>query len=386
MHKKLALAFLAPAFFSSAALFPAQVFAKTSYESAAPIAYMIDMSSGAVLLDKQSDRQIPPASMAKMMTAYVVFDMVSKGKLQLNQKLTVTPEIWKKWNNMGSTMFLSAGEKVTVENLLHGTVTLSGNDSAITLAEGISGSEASFVTEMNKTARKLGMKNTRFGTANGWPDEGRTLTTAQDLSVLAQRTISDFPVLYKKFYGKENFTWNGVTQPDRNPLLGKVAGADGLKTGHTDEAGYCFTGTAVQNGRRLLMVIAGVDSFNGRIEESTNLMNWGFSAWDSKPVFSKGNPIASIPVQLGTQRNLALVAPRQLSVTLPSNSTLKYKLFVRYKGPVKAPIAKGDVVADLVIKLSDGSEQVTPLASTVAISQAGYLGRAWNGLLGLFDI
>lgn len=358
--------------------------AAPTYESQAPIAYMVDMSSGAVLFDKQSNRPIPPASMAKMMTAYVVFDMIKQRKIRLDKQYTVTPEIWKAWNNQGSTMFLKSGEVVTVENLLHGTVTLSGNDASITLATGISGSQAAFVKEMNLTAKRLGMKSSRFGTANGWPDEGRTITTARDLSILARRTMTDFPDLYAKFYGKKEFKWGGVTQPDRNPILGKVAGADGLKTGHTEEAGYCFTGTALQNGRRLLMVVAGLDSSNGRITESTNFMNWGFSAWTSKPIFKKGAQIGTIRVQLGTERHLKLIAAQNMSVTLPADKAQGYKLYVRYKSPIKAPIGKGDVVADLVVKMADGSEQITPLTAPKTVEMAGFFGRVWNGFMSLF--
>jgi D-alanyl-D-alanine carboxypeptidase (penicillin-binding protein 5/6) len=358
----------------------APVLAAPAYETSAPIAYMVDMSSGAVLYDKKSDVPIPPASMAKMLTTYVVFDMLTKGKLKADQKLTVKPETWKAWNNQGSTMFLSPGEQVTVENLLHGLVTLSGNDAAIVLAEGISGSEGKFVAVMNITAKRLGMKGSHFGTPNGWPDEGRTLTTARDLALLAERTINDFPGLYAKFYGKKDFKWGGVTQPDRNPLLGKITGADGLKTGHTEEAGYCFTGTAIQNGRRILMVVAGLPSYNSRITESTNFMNWGFSAWKSRPLFNAGSIVATAPVQLGSATSIVLVAPRNTAISYPANSDGKFTLAVRYKGPIKAPFQKGDVVGDLVVKMSDGTEQVSPLIASADVAQAGYLGRIWNGI------
>ncbi|NJM49966.1 MAG: D-alanyl-D-alanine carboxypeptidase [Sphingomonadales bacterium] len=379
MFRNFAIILCPPLLFCTAAK------ANTVYESSAPIAYMIDLSSGAILFDKGSDKQIPPASMAKMMSAYVVMDKIKNGGLPLNKKITITPEIWQKWNNQGSTMFLSSGEQVTVENLMHGMVTLSGNDASIALAVGISGSEAAFVEEMNKTAKRIGLINSRFGTANGWPDEGRTLVTAQDLAILARRTIEDFPELYTKFYGRKEFSWGGITQPDRNPLLGKIAGADGLKTGHTEEAGYCFTGTAQQNGRRLIMVVAGLGSYNGRITESTNFMKWGFEAWTSKPVFKKGDAIANIPVQLGSDSSLKITAPRDMAVTMPADKAAGYKLFIRYKGPVKAPIAKGDQVASLVVMLNDGSEQVSPLYAGEAVTEAGFFGRAWNGFKSLFS-
>jgi serine-type D-Ala-D-Ala carboxypeptidase (penicillin-binding protein 5/6) len=358
--------------------------AQSVYESTAPIAYMVDMSSGAVLYDKNSTRKIPPASMAKMMTAYIVFDMIDRGKLKLDQKFTVRTETWKKWNNVGSTMFLAPNDKVTVENLLHGTITVSGNDAAITLAEGIAGTETAFVVRMNATAKKLGMKDSYFGTPNGWPDEGRTLTTARDLVQLGVRTINDHPALYRKFYGQTEFRWGNITQADRNPLLGKITGADGLKTGHTDEAGYCFTGTAEQVGRRIMMVVAGVDSYNNRITESTHFMQWGFDNWVSKPLYMKGALIASVPLQLGTQTSIPLFAPRNLAVTLPVNEKKNYKVFVRYKGPVKAPFKKGDAVADLVVKFANGSEQVTPLLAGVSVDRAGFFGQTWNGLKSVF--
>jgi serine-type D-Ala-D-Ala carboxypeptidase (penicillin-binding protein 5/6) len=367
-----------------AVLIPNIADARPSYDSAAPIAYMVDMSSGAVLYDRKSRQPIPPASMAKMMTAYVVFDMLSHKQLRLDQTFTVTPETWKQWNNTGSTMFLSPGEKVSVENLLHGLITVSGNDAAITLVQGIAGSEEAFVARMNAMAKKLGMKDSRFGTPNGWPDEGRTVTTARDMSLLGVRTVNDFPVLYRTFYGQTEFRWNNVTQADRNPLLGKIAGADGLKTGHTEEAGYCFTGTAIQNGRRLMMVVAGLDSYNGRITESKNFMDWGFTAFATKPLFKKGAVIATVPVQLGSESTITLTAPRDMAVTMPAEQSSGYKVFVRYNGPVKAPFKKGDAVANLVVKLADGSEQVTPLLASHVVSEAGFFGRAWNGIKSVF--
>jgi serine-type D-Ala-D-Ala carboxypeptidase (penicillin-binding protein 5/6) len=360
--------------------------ANPAYESSAPIAYMVDMSSGAVLYDKNSAKQIPPASMAKMMTGYVIFDLLESGKLKREQMFTVTPEIWKAWNNVGSTMFLKSGEKVSVANLLHGTLTLSGNDSSITLASGIAGSEAGFVALMNAKARALGMKDSHFGTANGWPDAGRTRTTARDLAILASRTIYDFPAYYREFYGKSEFRWGNVTQPDRNPILGKVEGADGLKTGHTDEAGYCFTGSAEQGGRRLMMIVAGLGSFNDRISESTKFMLWGFAAWHSKPLFKSGSVVASAPVQLGNESSVSLIAPRALAVTLPNAADEKFKLVVRYSGPIKAPFAKGAHIADLVVKRVDGSEQIMPLVAAQTITQAGFFGRAWNGAKSIFGL
>ncbi|HET7816645.1 MAG TPA: D-alanyl-D-alanine carboxypeptidase family protein, partial [Sphingomicrobium sp.] len=223
------------------------------------VAYLLDLSSGAELLAKNADERMPPASMAKMMTTEVAFELIDRGKLPLNHMCTVRPETWRKWHGpqAGSTMFLSANERVSVENLLHGIVTLSGNDASVVLAECIAGSEQAFAEQMNALGRQLGLTNSRFCNSNGWPDEGCTFVTARDLAKLARATIERHPRLYKAFYSKESFTWGrtlgsgqAITQGNRNPILGKVPGADGLKTGHTDEAGYGFTGSAEQNGRR----------------------------------------------------------------------------------------------------------------------------------------
>jgi serine-type D-Ala-D-Ala carboxypeptidase (penicillin-binding protein 5/6) len=360
--------------------------ARPQYESAAPIAYLVDMSSGAVLFEKGSGRRIPPASMAKMMTTYEAFDLIQKGKLDPKQKFTVRPESWKKWNNSGSTMFLKPGEQVTVADLLHGVVTLSGNDAAIVLAEGIAGSEAAFVDQMNRTAQQLGMKNSRFGTANGWPDEGRTLTTAHDLALLGARTIHDFPDLYRQYYGFRSFKWNGISQPNRNPILGRIPGADGVKTGHTDEAGYCFTGTAQQNGRRLMMVVAGLPSMASRAEESLKLLRWGFTAWRARPLFKSGAVVATLPVQLGSETSVQAIAPQALALALPAKDAPRYKLLVRYAGPVKAPFKKGAELAQLVAKFDDGSIQIMPLVADRAVAKVGFFGRTINGIKSLVGV
>ncbi|MGB5076459.1 MAG: D-alanyl-D-alanine carboxypeptidase family protein, partial [Sphingorhabdus sp.] len=274
--------------------------ARPQYHSAAPVAYMLDMSSGTVLFDQGSDRKIQPASMTKLMTTYVAFDLISRGKLDPGQKIVVRPETWAAWQNTGSTMFLKPNEQVRVSDLLHGVVTLSGNDAAIVLAEGITGSQATFVERMNSTAKRLGMRDSHFETANGWPDQGRTTTTARDLALLGARTIHDFPVLYRQFYGLTRFRWNGIEQPNRNPILGKIDGADGIKTGHTNGAGYCFIGTAEQHGRRLLIVVAGLESSGDRAFESVRFLNWGFKEWRTQQLYKRGSPVTKIPVQLGT--------------------------------------------------------------------------------------
>lgn len=357
--------------------------AQPLYHSEAPIAYLVDMASGTVLFEKQATRKIPPASMAKMMTTYVAFEMIAKGRLKPEQKFKVRPDSWKKWNSTGSTMFLKPNEAVSVANLLHGVITLSGNDAAIVLAEGIAGSEDEFVSRINLKAKELGMNDSHFGTANGWPDGGRTQTTAKDLALLGARTIQDFPELYREYYGRAAFRWNGVTQINRNPILGRIKGADGLKTGHTNEAGYCFTGTATQDGRRLIMVVAGLSSMAARSQESLKLLNWGFDAWRAQPLYRAQAVVATLPVQMGEDGTVNAVAPDNLALTLPSTATPHYKLFIRYAGPIKAPLEKGEKVAELVAKFYDGRERAMPLVAAASVAEADYLGRAWNGLKSL---
>ncbi len=366
------------------------------FETAAPVAYLIDLSSGAVLYAKDADRKMPPASMAKMMTTHVVFDMIKKGELKLDQKFTVRPETWAKWHGpaAGSTMFLSPGEQVSVENLLHGVVTLSGNDACVVLAEGIAGTEEAFVARMNAEAKRMGMTNSTFGTSNGWPDEGRTQVTATDLAKLAVSTIRDYPDLYSKFYQQKEFSWGktmgkgeDITQQNRNPILGRIPGADGLKTGHTDEAGYGFTGSAEQNGRRLVMVVAGLDSFNSRIAESVKLMDWGFKAWTVKPLFPKGATVEKAEVQNGSESEVALVAPQAINVTLPAGTAApNMQVKVRYDGPIRAPIKAGDHVADLVVTTPDTPPAVVPLVAGADVEEAGFFRRIWLGLLSLFGL
>ncbi|MDP9086660.1 MAG: D-alanyl-D-alanine carboxypeptidase [Pseudomonadota bacterium] len=359
------------------------------YETPAPVAYLIDLSSGAELLAKDADHRMPPASMAKMMETELAFELIDKGELSLGKMCTVQPATWQKWHGpaAGSTMFLSSGEQVSVENLLHGIVTLSGNDAAIVLAECVAGTEQAFVAQENSLAKKLGITSSYFGTPNGWPDNDVTMVTARDLAKLARASIERHPQLYRKFYAQTSFTWGktlgsgaDIKQDNRNPLLGRVAGADGLKTGHTDEAGYGFTGSAEQNGRRLIAVMAGMSSSNQRIEEGVRLMNWGFSAWNSKPLYKAGSTVGSAKVQLGSASEVSLITQGPIALTMPAGLGSQIKSTrIRYNGPLQAPIAKGQHVADLVVT-TDNGPQVMPLVAGDAVGEAGFFARAWIGL------
>ena len=365
--------------------------AAPTFDTPAPVAFMVDTSSNAILYAKDADRRMPPASMAKMMTVYVAFDLIKHGKLSLSQQIEVQPETWRKWHSQGSTMFLGVGEKPTVSDLLKGIVTLSGNDACVVLAEGISGTEEAFTTVMNQKAVELGLTNSHFGTSNGWPDNGVTYVTARDLAKLATATINNFPDLYKTYYSLPSFTWgktlgagNPISQDNRDPLLGKVAGADGLKTGHTEEAGYGFTGSAKQGNRRLVMVLAGLGSTGQRIDESVKFMNWGFRAWQAKQIVAKGKLVETAEVQLGSSNHVGLVAPDNLTVTLPGGATPDLQGRVEYDGPIKAPIKAGDHIADLVIMTPDMPPQRVPLVAAEDVPLAGFFGRAWAGLKSLF--
>ena len=363
------------------------------FETPAPIAYLIDLSSGAELFAKNADQKMPPASMAKMMTAELAFHLIAQDKLSLDKTCTVRPETWRDWHSAGSTMFLAANEQVKISDLLHGIVTVSGNDASVVLGECIAGSEEGFVAQMNALAGQLGMSNSNFGNTTGWPDEGRTQVTARDLAALAKHSFQAHPELYREFYGQRSFTWGRtlgggepITQPNRNPLLGRIEGADGLKTGHTEEAGYGFTGSAEQNGRRLVMVVAGLPSWDARVEESARLMSWGFNAWNSKPLFKQGAEVGTADVQLGSDSSVPLVAPRDLAVTIPAGLAGEATVKIRYIGPLRAPIEQGQHVADLVVQTANTPPQTMPLVAGRAVEEAGFFTRAWIGLKQLLGL
>jgi D-alanyl-D-alanine carboxypeptidase (penicillin-binding protein 5/6) len=380
---------IVPAFVSLMLAAPALAQAP-AYDTTAPIAYMKDLQTGRVLFSKYADRRIPPASMGKMMSVYVAFKLIKAGEANLDQMILVRPETWKKWNNQGSTMFLSPNEQVSVENLLHGIVTLSGNDACVVLAEGLGGTEANYVALMNREARRLGLRNSNFANTNGWPDPNEYVT-AQDLATIAEATIRDFPDLYQRFYAREGFTWGktmgsgqAITQGNRNPLLGKVPGADGLKTGHTQEAGYGFTGSAVQNGRRLVMVVAGLKSFGERAAASVDFMNWGFAAWQNVPLGKKGQAMGRVAIDGAAEPTIAAVAAKDLFVTLPRGFAMERKTSVEGLPGLKAPLKAGAQVGNLVVTMPGQQPVKVPLVTPVAIEEAGIFRRALNWVMSVF--
>jgi D-alanyl-D-alanine carboxypeptidase (penicillin-binding protein 5/6) len=361
-----------------------------AYTTAAPTAFLKDLQTGRILLAKDADKRIPPASMGKMMSVYVAFKLIKSGEANLEQPILVREETWKKWNNQGSTMFLDVNSQVSVENLLHGIVTLSGNDACVVLAEGLGGTEANYVALMNREAKRLGLKSSNFANTNGWPDPNEYVT-ARDLAMIAEATIRDFPDLYARFYQKEGFTWGktmgagqAITQGNRNPLLGKVAGADGLKTGHTEEAGYGFTGSAVQNGRRLVMVVAGLPSFGDRVSASVDFMNWGFAAWQNIPLGKKGQVMGKVAISGAADPTIDAVAGKDLFVTLPRGFGMERKTSVEALPGLSAPLKAGQQVGNLVVTMPGQQPLKAPLVTPVAIEEAGMFRRAWNWLMSFF--
>ncbi|MEM8825540.1 MAG: D-alanyl-D-alanine carboxypeptidase family protein, partial [Pseudomonadota bacterium] len=346
---------------SAAAAAMATASVAQDFDSPAPFAYLKDLSSGLVLFERSADVEMPPASMAKMMTVLVAFDLIDQDKLSLDQTFLVRPETWREWHSKGSTMFLGVNEEVTVEDLLHGIVTASGNDASIVLAEGIAGTEAAFADVMNQKGQAIGLTGSNFETANGWPHDEEHVTP-HDLAVIAERTVMDHPELYAKFYGVKEFTYgktfggDPITQPNRNPILNTVNGADGLKTGHTEAAGYGFTGSAERDGRRLVMVVSGLTSEAQRRSEATRMMEWGFGAYDGKAL-DAAKVFAEALVHLGDDDAVDLVVKDGAGLTVPKAIVADIDAKIVYNSPVPAPIAKGDEIGALVVTVPGLPEQ-----------------------------
>ena len=357
------------------------------YVTQAPIVLLKDMDSGAVLFSRGAEKRFAPASMAKVMTAYVVLDLIKKGELARDKQFTVSEATWKKWNGStgGSTMFLRPNEKVSVDELLKGLITVSGNDAAAVLAVGIDGSEANFVKRMNDVASGIGMKSSRFGTPNGWPDGGVTKVSAADLVTLADRLIRDHPGGYERYFAipklRHGKSPKGepIVQPNRNPILGRFEGADGLKTGHTAEAGYCFLGSAKRGGRRLIMVVAGMTSEKARRDEAERLMKWGFDEWEGRELIPAGASLGRVDVRRGTAPAVATEAGIAVRMTVPKGYSGGYRAVMRTEAPVSAPLTRGTPVAELVVTPDGLPSQTTPLIAAADVNQGGWWARARTG-------
>ncbi|WP_237215340.1 D-alanyl-D-alanine carboxypeptidase family protein [Falsiroseomonas oryziterrae] len=339
-------------------------------DTAARQAILIDFDTDAVLLHKNAEERMPPSSMSKLMTMYVVFDLLKAGRLRLDQTLPVSERAWRMG---GSKMFVQIGSQVSIENLARGVIVQSGNDACIVLAEGISGSEQQFAELMNETARRIGLRNSNFRNSTGWPDPEHRMT-ARDLATLAKRIILDHPEYYR-FYNERSFRWNDITQENRNPTLARVPGADGLKTGHTEEAGFGLTASAMRGGRRLILVVNGLPSMRSRAEESERLLEWGFREFDNVTLFRAAETVEEVPVYLGTRPTVPLVAGRDLVVTLPRQWRRGLQARVRFDAPIPAPVSKGQELGRLLVSGQGVPEMDVPLIAGADVDRLGLIPR-----------
>jgi D-alanyl-D-alanine carboxypeptidase (penicillin-binding protein 5/6) len=339
-------------------------------DTAARQALLIDFDTGAVLLEKNADERMPPSSMSKLMTMYVVFDLLRQGRLRMDQQLPVSERAWRMG---GSKMFVQIGAQISVEDLARGVIVQSGNDACVVLAEGISGSEAQFAELMNEVARRIGLRDSVFRNATGWPDPEHRMT-ARDLATLARRIINDHPEYYR-FYNERSFRWNDITQENRNPTLARVPGADGLKTGHTEEAGFGLTASAKRGDRRLILVVNGLPSMRARSEESARLLEWGFREFDNVVMFRAAETVEEVPVYLGERPTVPLVAGRDLVLTMPRAWRRSLQAKVRFDAPVPAPVAKGQEIGRLVVTGQGVPEMEVPLIAGADVDRLGFFPR-----------
>ena len=343
-----------------------------SFDTKARAAYVIDQTSGTILLSKNADLPLPPASMSKLMTLYMTFEFIKAGRLSLDEKLPVSINAA---NYTGSTMFLDPTDRVAVIDLIRGIIVLSGNDACAVLAEALSpdGTEAGFAKLMTKRAKQLGLKNSTFKNSNGWPASGHQMSV-RDLGLLAEKIITDFPEYYPMF-AEQIYEFDGRAPANirnRNPLLGLGIGADGLKTGHTEEAGYGLVGSAKQDGRRIIFVLSGLDSLEDRAQEAETIVNWAFRQFVMKKFGKSGFEIAKAKVWNGKSRTVGLNLARDLDIMIPVLSSSEPSFAVEYVGPIKAPIKKGDRIAELVIKSQDLPETRHNLLAANSVSAGGF--------------
>ena len=335
-----------------------------------------DLTSGQVLTSRKADERFEPASLTKLMTAYVVFTALRDKKLTLTQAVPVSPRAWRA---AGSRMFIEPRKPVTVDELIRGMVVQSGNDACIALAEAIAGTEEAFVQLMNRDAERLGMKGSRFMNASGLPD-AQHYSTARDLSVLTTALIRDFPNEYAQYYSQKEYRYNNITQPTGNRLLWLDPTVDGVKTGHTEAAGYCLVASSRRSGRRLLSVLLGATSEAGRAQESQKLLNWGFQFFEAVRLFGSGDALRSLDVWKGSQGAVKVGVKADVYVTVPKGESDKLKAELVSQQPLVAPLARGQQVGMLRVTLDGKPFAEYPLVALEAVGPAGLLGRAWDTL------
>ncbi|MGE0222713.1 MAG: D-alanyl-D-alanine carboxypeptidase family protein [Acetobacteraceae bacterium] len=339
-------------------------------DTAAKWAYIVDYTTGATLLEKNADDEMPPSSMTKLMTIYLVYERLKQGRLRLEDELPVTEKAWRMG---GSKMFVQVGSTVKVEDLIRGVIVQSGNDACIVFAEAISGSEEQFAELMNAKAKELGLTRTNFRNSTGWPDPEQHMS-ARDIALLARHIIRDFPEYYH-YDSEKSFKYNGIEQGNRNPMVQKGT-ADGLKTGHTDAGGYGLVASSIRNGRRLILVLNGMSTMRERAEESERLMDWAFANFEDVTLFTAGDVIERVPVWLGTERSVPLVSGRDLVVTMPRNWRKNASVKLSYDTPIRAPVAKGDTLGKLVMTGQGVPAMEVPLLAGADVPKLGLPGRA----------
>ncbi len=353
-----------------------------AFDTRAEAAFVYDMTTGTVLMDKEADIPMPPASMSKLMTLNMLFEALRDGRVQLDTRFRVST---KAKNMGGSTMFLNETDRPTVEELIKGIIILSGNDACVVVAEGLAGTEDAFARMMNERAKALGMNMSTFANSSGWPNPNHRMSM-RDLGILAVRLIEEFPEYYG-YFGMEEFGWDGRAPQNRfnrNPLLKLGIGADGLKTGHTQEAGYGLVGSALQGNRRVVFVLTGLETDNDRAEESERIVNWAFRQFVQRTVAEKGDVLAEVPVWMGEFDKVGLSVPDDISLLIPALVQGHVEAEISYRTPLEAPIEEGQEIGELVIALPDLPVTKVPLVADRAVPRGGFLPRVQTAARVLF--
>ncbi|MEL6475947.1 MAG: D-alanyl-D-alanine carboxypeptidase family protein [Pseudomonadota bacterium] len=347
-----------------------QMPAEAQQSTPARAAMIVDLTSGAVLLEKNVDAPLPPASMSKLMTLNMVFEALDSGQLALADRFRTSERASQM---RGSKMFLRAGEVVSVENLLRGVIVQSGNDAAVALAEAMAGTEEAFSARMTERAHELGLTTSTFSNATGWPDPEQRMSV-RDIANLSIRLITEFPDHYA-YFSETEFTWDGITQSNRNPLLKLGIGSDGLKTGHTEEAGYGLAASAKRGDRRIVVVVTGLESAAQRKQEAERLVNWAFRAFESRALYRAGEPLATADVWIGSSATVPLVPEHDVTVLAPNGRLDEAKLAIKYRGPVTAPIAAGARLGEIEMSAPQMPPVTIPLVASHAVAEGGFLAR-----------
>ncbi len=333
--------------------------------------YIVDYQTGAVIYDKMGEEQLFPASMSKLMTAYMLFDALKRGDVKLTDTFHVSQ---KAWAIQGSKMFVDIDSDVKIEDLIRGMVIQSGNDACVVIAEGLAGSEEAFAERMNAKAKEIGLTGSHFVNSTGWPDPSHYMT-AKDLATLATHLINDFPEYYH-FYSEKEFTWHGIKQGNRNPLLYRTgSGVDGLKTGHTEEAGFGLTASAIRDGRRIVMIVHGLTGMQERADETGQLLDWAYRETGNFTVASKGAVLAEAPVQYGETKTVPLTVAQDLLLTLPRGDRQKVTAKAIVPTPIMAPVAAGQEIGKLVVSAPNMPDFTMSLVAGQDVPEMGIGGK-----------